>query len=514
MPRRLGLPRLVLGIALFSGAVTSSRSHADSLPNALREYLHQPAFQHATWGVAIHDAASGTLLFETNQHRLLKPASNAKLFTGALALHALGPHAQLTTELIPAGTVSTHGVLLGDLLVHGGGDFSFASRFLTETNPPRSTLAPIIETLKQAGLRQVNGDLIADDSRFSGVPFGNGWTWDDLQYSYGAEVSALSLDDNVLEVAFTPGAQAGNPVTLQPGPGTSYFEFHTRNAVTTEPGTPRDFRVRRDPGTRVIHATGTLPVGSDPWKGSVTIPEPALYFVHRLREELSAAGIQVRGTIRHDPGARQRRLASPANLSHDPAPPALQILSPPVSSLITAMMKPSQNLYAQLLLLQVGSRSLQAKETSTEEAGIDALQSFVEQAGIPRDQVRLDDGSGLSRSSLVTPAALVALLRHMDVHPHREAFLDSLPVAGRDGSLRQRFRGTTLEGNLRAKTGGLRYVHTLSGFVTNTSGRRLVFAAMLNAYAPSASEPPAPSGREALEGLVLRLAEVPLPASP
>lgn len=178
------------------------------------------------------------------------------------------------------------------------------------------------------------------------------------------------------------------------------------------------------------------------------------------------------------------------------------------------MMKPSQNLYAQLLLLQVGSRSLQGKQISTEEAGIDALQTFVEQAGIPRDEVRLDDGSGLSRSSLVTPAALVALLRHMDAHPHREAFLDSLPLAGRDGSLRQRFRGTSLEGNLRAKTGSLRYVHTLSGFLTNTSGQRLVFAAMLNAYAPPASEPPAPSGRDALEGLVLRLAEVPLPASP
>jgi D-alanyl-D-alanine carboxypeptidase/D-alanyl-D-alanine-endopeptidase (penicillin-binding protein 4) len=466
-------------------------------------------------GVAIHDAASGTLLFETNQHRLLKPASNAKLFTPAPSpLHALGPHDRLTTDLIPAGTVSSHGVLHGDLLVHGGGDFSLAARFLTASNPPHSTLGPVVATLKQAGLRQVNGDLVADDSRFSGVPFGNGWTWDDLQYSYGAEVSALSLDDNVLELAFAPGPRAGDPVTLQSTPGTSYFEFNTRGAVTTEPGKPGDLRLRRDPGSRVVHVTGTLPVGSAPWKGSINIPHPALFFVHRLREELIAAGIQVRGTIRHDPGARQRRLTTASTHKPGSCPPALSILSPPVASLVAAMMKPSQNLYAQLLLLQVGSRNPHPETLSTEDAGIDALQSFVAQAGIPRDEVRLDDGSGLSRSSLVTPAALVALLRHMDVHPHREAFLDSLPVAGRDGSLRQRFRGTSLEGNLRAKTGSLRYVHTLSGFLTNNGGQRLVFAAMLNAYAPPSSEPPAPSGREALEGLVLRLAEVPLPTSP
>jgi D-alanyl-D-alanine carboxypeptidase/D-alanyl-D-alanine-endopeptidase (penicillin-binding protein 4) len=514
IPRRQRLPRLALGIALLRAAVAPFPTQAESLPDALRQYLHQPAFQHATWGVTVQDAASGTLLFETNQHRLLKPASTAKLFTGALALHALGPDSRLATELIPTGTVSTRGVLHGDLLVHGGGDFSLASRFVTATNPPRSTLDPVVATLKQAGLRRVNGDLVADDSQFFGVPFGNGWTRDDLQYSYGAEVSALSLDDNVLEVEFAPGPAAGDPVMQLASTGASYFEFITRNAVTSEPGTPRDVRVRRDPGSRIVHITGSIPVGSGPWKDSVTIPQPALYFVHRLREELIAAGIQVRGTVRHEPGARQRQLATATAQAAGSRPPSLYVLSPPVSSLVTAMMKPSQNLYAQLLLLQVGSRFPHPGTLSTEEAGIDALQSFVEQAGIPREEVQLDDGSGLSRSSLVTPAALVALLRHMDSHPQRKAFLDSLPIAGRDGSLRQSFRGTALEGNLRAKTGSLRYVHTLSGFVTNTGGQRLVFAAMLNAYAPASSQPPAPSGRDALEGLVRRLAEATLPAPP
>jgi len=510
-------------------AILPQRAHAGSLSDALEQYLGNPAFRHATWGVEVQDAATGILLFETNHHRLLKPASNAKLFTGALALHALGSETRLATDFIPDGPISQRGILKGNLVVYGSGDFSFSARF--HPGKPSQTLQSIVSTLRNAGLRRVNGDLVADDSLFTGTPFGNGWTWDDLQHTYGAEVSALSLDDNVLELEFSPGATTNDPVFLKTSPGASYFEFNTRDAVTTAQSSPRQLRIRRDAGSRMVHVTGSLPIASAPWKDAITIPQPALYFVHLLREELIAAGIKVRGSARHDPGARQRlamaagvppdraaannprpRLRSARNL--EPLPQPLSIPSPPLATLVTAMMKPSQNLYAQLLLLQVGARRGSSESPSTEEAGIAALRSFLDHAGIPRDEVQLDDGSGLSRSSLVTPAAIVALLRFMDAHPHREAFLNSLPVAGRDGSLRQRFQGTHLEGNLRAKTGGLRYVHTLSGFLTNTTGQRLVFSAFLNAYAPPACEPPAPSGRDALEGLVSRLAEAPIPASP
>lgn len=503
--------------ALFPGATRA----AEALPAGLHDYLAHPSFRHATWGVAVQDAATGKPLFENNAHQLLKPASNAKLFTGALALHALGPNARLATDFIPTGPISPRGVLHGDLILHGGGDFAFSARFFQGS--PTQSLSSVVATLKKAGLRRIQGDLVADDALFNGPPFGHGWTWDDLQYDYGAEVSALSLDDNVLELECAPGPTTKDPVTLTAGPGASYFTFETQGLITTPPSTPRRVQIQRQAGSRVVHLSGSLPVGSQPWKDSVTVPEPALYFAHRLREELIHAGVRVQGVARRDPGARQRLTsylasATPArsNTGRSPLllPPPISIASPPVSALVTAMMKPSQNLYAQLLLLQVGSRMPQAGDLPTEESGIAALRAFLDDAGIPRDEVQLDDGSGLSRSSLVSPSALVALLRFVDRQPYRESFLDSLPVAGRDGSLRQRFAGTPLEGNLRAKTGSLRYVHTLSGFVTNTAGRRLVFSAMLNAYAPSLSDPAGPSGRAALEGLVTRLAQSNFPDSP
>ncbi len=531
---RLPLPlSLALALLLPAGArvLVPLGLGAEPYQQAIREHLAHPAFRHATWGVAVHDAASGRALFETNSHRLLKPASNAKLFTGALALHVLGPDTRFATHLVPTGPISPAGVLDGDLIIQGGGDFSFAPRF--HSNDPAASLLRIVDTVRDAGLRRIDGDLVADDSAFTGPPFGNGWTWDDLQYYYGAEVSALSVDDNILAFECAPGASPDIPPTFSPAPGASYFEFHTEDLVTVDASRPRSVRVRRDPGSRIVHLSGSLPVGSPPWKDEVTVPEPALFFAHRLREELAAAGITVRGAARHDrktdasvhahahasPVAskrvgqgRTRRRAASRQIA-----PSIAVLSPPVSALVAAMMKPSQNLYAQLLLLQVGSRSSESASKSpdltTEDAGIAALRRFVAEAGIPGGEVELDDGSGLSRSSLVTPAATVALLRFMDRHPSREVFLDGLPLAGRDGTLRRRFTGTPLEGNLRAKTGSLRHVSALSGFFTNASGDRLVFSAMLNAYAPSESNPPAPSGRAALDGLVMRLAQ-PAPADP
>lgn len=498
-PRLKRLLRLALALAVPPGVLSPRAAPAESppsLPETLRQHLEQPAFQYATWGVAVHDATSGLTLFETNSHRLLKPASNAKLFTGALALHTLGPQTRFTTDFVPTGPISRRGVLRGDLIVHGGGDFSLAARF--HQGNPTQAVHSLVLTLQNAGLRRIEGNLVADDSFFAGPPFGNGWTWDDLQYYYGAEVSALSLEDNVLDLEFTPGPNPGDPVTFTSSPGASFFEFRTDRLTTTPPSTPREIRVHRAPGSRLVHCSGSLPAGSEPWKDAVTIPTPPLFFVHRLREALRHAGIPVHGDAIHVPGARNR-LPPDASRAHP-----ISVVSPPLASLVAGMMKPSQNLYAQLLLLQVGARHPHPDALTTEDAGVAALQAFLEHADIPTREVRLDDGSGLSRSSLVTPAAVVALLRFMDQHPHREAFLDALPIAGKDGTLRRRFVGTPLEGNLRAKTGSLRYVSTLSGFVTNTTGRRLVFSAFLNAYHPP---PSAPSGRAALDQLAALLAE-------
>jgi D-alanyl-D-alanine carboxypeptidase/D-alanyl-D-alanine-endopeptidase (penicillin-binding protein 4) len=173
-------------------------------------------------------------------------------------------------------------------------------------------------------------------------------------------------------------------------------------------------------------------------------------------------------------------------------------------------LKPSQNLYAQLLLLQVGAHAQVTNASpgtnqtarTTEDAGLREMARFLSEAGIAKGEVLMEDGSGLSRGTLLTPNATVKLLAHMNRHRHRQAFRDALPVAGVDGTLRRRMKGTPAAENARAKTGTLRYVFTLSGYVTSKGGDELAFSLMLNNYVGEEAE-----ARAALDAIVVRLAE-------
>lgn len=485
---------LCLGLAASPAPATPP-----DLADTLARHLRQPCFAHATWGVEVVRLADQRTLFSTNALTLLKPASTAKLFTAALALDRLGPEFRIRTDLIPRGPLDRRGTLRGDLIVFGRGDFSWAARF--HDGDHTRALSAIADTLLRHGIRRIDGALVADDSYFRGPSHGTGWTWDDLRYYYGAEVGALTTDDNVIDLVFQPGAAEGDPVTLQVHPNTSYLTFDL-TAVRTGPaaGPPR-LELHRPPGSRLVRAEGILPAGGAVWKDAVPVPEPGRYFAVRLREHLASTGIRIRRGARQEPGA-----AAPAPAKRRPSfLPPIAVESPTLAEMLPRMLKPSQNLYAQLLLLQVGRQEPSSPPgESTESAGIRALGAFVERVGIPRDQVLLDEGSGLSRSALVTPHALVSLLQVMDRHPAREVFLESFPVAGIDGSLRNRLKDTVAQGNLRAKTGTLRYVNALAGFVTNRVGDRLGFAALLNAFHPAAD---APTGREAVEGIARLLAE-------
>lgn len=482
-----------------------------SLAPTLTEFLAAPAFARATWGIEVADVATGRTLFATNAHRLLKPGSNGKLFTAALALDRLGPDFRFTTRLLLDGTSPTRGTLKGDLVVLGGGDFSFAARF--HQGDPAHSLDRVVDLLVQAGIRRVTGDVIADDALFAADPFGSGWTWDDLQYYFGAEVSALSVDDNAVDLVFHPGSKPGDAVRWEASPATPYLTWRTRDVRTGERDQPAAVTVTRAPGSREVQVRGVLPAGGKPWKDAVSVPEPAAFFAFRLREALQARGIAVGGRARHEAGAWTRRLAkTPARAADKSATDArrrvLETRSAPLRELLPAMLKASQNLYAQLLLLHVGLQSTTAPgaDESQESRGLQVLGEFLERVRVPRNEVLLTDGAGLSRTSLATPHALVSLLRVMDQHPQGGPFLEGLPVAGVDGTLRSRMQSPPLLGNLRGKTGSLRFVSTLSGFVTNTAGRRLVFSLLLNAYEPGPGEP---SGRAAIDSVARLIAESP-----
>lgn len=485
--RRLG--GLLAAFAALAGRIPAAEPAAADLAAALAGYVSQPRFDRATWGLVVTTTADGRRLWETNAGRLLQPASNAKLFTGALALDLFGADHRLETRVLATAYPDRRGRVRGGLVIVGGGDFSFAARF--HDGDHRLSLDRLADAIAAAGVRAVDGGLVGDDGAFRGPRLGSGWAWDDLQFYYGAEPSALVAEDNVLDLTLRPAAAAGPPCVIAPRPAVLPFEL--RNETRTGPANgARRIEIERPLRGGPVTIRGTLPAGDKPWTDAVAVEQPAAWFLQLLRAELAERGIPVRGEDRVATG-RPPSAAPFVELAHVP--------SPPMRDLVRQMMKPSQNLYAHTLLLLAGNRAAGTGESSA-DAGLRALREFCARAGIPSGTVRLEEGAGLSRGSMVTPAAVLALLQVMDRHPARGAFLDSLPVAGVDGTLRGRFRDGPAHANLAAKTGTLTGVHTLSGYVTNVAGTRLTFAILLNHYLPGTNDPPGREAVDAVAGLI------------
>lgn len=448
---------------------------------ALRErilaHVTHPRFARAHWGVHVVSLETGRVLFSANSDKWFIPASTAKLFTGALALDVLGPDFRIRTSLYATARPDARGVLAGDLRLYGRGDPGF--QVAEAAGDWDRALAPLVDALVRASVRQVQGGLVADTSFFRGPAIGSGWEYDDLTWYYGAEVSALSVNNNAVEVVVRPGAQPGAPARVFLFPSTPFVGVSNR-VQTVAAGQPRRVNLWRDPGANVVHVRGTLPADARPFSETVSVREPARWFGEEFKRALHRRGLAVRGPVRVVDGS-----------SPDPnAPsPARWIElggceSAPLRELLPRMLKPSQNLHAQLWLLQAGATlPPTSPEETSEQAGLRALAAFLQRAGIPAGEVRLEEGSGLSRHNMVTPRALVRLLEYMTRHPHAAVFRDALPVAGVDGTLRARLRGTPAEGNLRAKTGSLDLVSALAGYVTTAAGEPLVFALLLNQYA-------------------------------
>ena len=488
---------LAMGFCLLiPDTLPAQSAEPATLSQHLSNHLAQPKFAAAAWGVKIVSLDTRVALFEHDAGKLLKPASNAKLYTSALALDRLGPDFRIKTSLRAKSPPSRNGTLQGDLVVYGRGDPSFAARF--HRGAHTNVFESLVAVLKRAGVRRVAGDLVGDESYFRGAPFGSEWTWGDLQHYYGAEFSALTVEDNSVDLLISPGPKTGARCRVTTVPATDYLRFDNRSR-TVEAGGRTDVSLYRPIAGNTVYVHGQLPLGSTNWVDAISVPRPALWFVSLLREELSRAGIQVSGRVRAvnwlEREARPDETRGWVELA--------SVESPPLSDILAKLMKPSQNLYAQLLLLQVGATRYGPTNLAamTEDLGLAELRTFLGGAGISRDEALLEEGSGLSRGALVTPNATVKLLTFMHRHRHAEAFVNALPVAGVDGTLRRRMKATAAFENARAKTGTLRYVNTLSGYVTTKAGERLAFSLMLNNYDGNGA-------RADLDAIVVMLAEL------
>src|ERR1051325_11310831 len=279
-----------------AGPAASPAETLASLQTRLTEHVSQPRFDAGIWGVKVVSLDSGRTLFEHNAGKLLKPASNAKLYTGALALDRLEPDYRIKTSLYSTARPSKWGMLVADLIVRGRGDPTFAARF--HDGDSSHVLDPLVQALVDAGVKRIKGDLIGDESYFRGPPLGSGWMWDDLQYYYGAEVSALTAQDNVVDLILKPGARVGEPCQVSASPATPYLTFINRTETVANGGKRAIADPYRPLGQNVVYLSGTLPIDGTNHTDAVAGHDPARWFVTLFQGALARRGITLTGQLR------------------------------------------------------------------------------------------------------------------------------------------------------------------------------------------------------------------------
>ena len=458
-------------------APAASPQTLEDLRARIRDVIARPEFAASHVAVKVASLDTGRVLFEQDARKWMQPASNMKLFTVAAALDRLTPDYRFITSVYAPARPDAAGTVRGDLVVYGRGDPSFAVRF----NPEGSTdyslaIDALAADIRAAGVRRVEGDLVGDESYFNGAPFPPSWEWDDLQWYYGAEVSALTVNDNSVDLSVKPGASLGAPARITLGPSTPLVTVIDRT-TTSERGTTRDLSVNRTLGQNTIEIRGRLPIDDRGYTASLAVSRPSMLFATMLRTALERRGVVFNG---------QTRTVDAVGRAEKPLPVSSLVeiaarKSPPLSVIATQVLKPSQNLYAELLLRTLGKLSSASDpKLSSEDAGEKVVQNFLTQAGIDPSGLVMNDGSGLSRSDLVTADTTLQLLVYMNRHRFGSEFRLGLPVAGVDGTLRNRMKGTPAQGNVRAKTGTLGTATSLSGYVFSASGERLAFSLMIN----------------------------------
>lgn len=438
---------------------------------ALDSIFDDPAFASAHWGVLVRSTEPGETLYARNAGKMFVPASNMKLVTASAALRALGADYRYRTPVVAAGPVR-NGVLHGDLVVVGSGDPAVSARFAGD---PRAVLRAWADSLRARGLTRIAGAVLGDDDVFDELPLGRGWAWDDVDAAYSAEVSGLPIDEGAVEVRVEPGDRPGAPPRISLVPATSYVSI-VPEVVTGTAESERHVRVTREEGGRRFRVAGSVPAGGEPHTERVAVPDNTLFFATLLHETLAEAGIRVDGLPAE---AREGWAAGRA------VDTLFVHVSPPLPEILAAFLKPSQNQIGELLLKTLGA---ELRATGTARAGVAVVDSILRADGLPADLLSQADGSGLSRYNLVAPELLVALLERERGRGDFPVFHAALPVAGVDGTLAGRMRGTPLEGNLRAKTGTLSGVRALSGYLETAEGETLVFSMLVNHHTLSARD--------------------------
>jgi D-alanyl-D-alanine carboxypeptidase/D-alanyl-D-alanine-endopeptidase (penicillin-binding protein 4) len=452
-----------------------------SLQSVISARLARPEVRRGRVGVKIVSLNTGKTVYEQDADKYFMPASNMKNFTVATALEKLGPDFRYVTSVKAASQPDSQGVVHGPLVIVGRGDVSASTSFdpaFPQTIDHYKAIDALAAKIAAAGVRRVDGDLIADESYFRGFPVPETWEWDDIEGYDGTEISAFPLNDNAVDITVNAGS-ANGPCLLGVKPANQLVRF-INNCFTTASGAAK-VTLRKSMDQNIVTIGGTFPVGGKEFVQSIAFTHPAELYITLLKERLQLKGVTINGIARTVNKSERSAAVDITNIE-----------SPPFSVIAAKTMKPSQNNYTETILWTLGENerpyfgdtikvTTEPLDDSSAHIGLFAVRNFLTNTvHIPADAVVQHDGSGLSRHDLITPNAVVSLYNYMSGSRYAQAWRDALSIAGVDGTLRNRFKGTVAAGNFRGKTGTIDQVSALSGYMTTAGGEPVIVSIIVN----------------------------------
>ena len=452
-----------------------------ALANQIDQLIDNRELALARWGISVIALKDNRRVYERNANKLFTPASNMKLFPTGIALELLGPDYRWRTSVYAAAPPDSGGTVNGDLVLYGRGapDLVATPR---EGDQASNSLEQLANDLYSRGVRRIRGNVVGDASYFRGEPLGDGWQWNDLQWYFGAEASALSINNNETSINVLPAEKkVGAAPEIRVGDSSGYLIVENK-MVVGRAGERLTLGVERGLSDNTVHVWGTFPPDAKGFGARISVHQPGLWAAKLFLAILKKRGIAVEGQ------ALTRDAHEPASQRFDPqrATEIAFVSSKPLSEIIKITNKYSVNLYAELLLRTIGRERAEllstpepsGRERGDDEAGLGIIRLWLERAKVSTQGLALHDGSGLSRLNLVTPRSFSQLLAVLHNNPNGQLFRESLPLAGRDGTLGGRLRDHAER--VSAKTGYLTYTTALSGYATTSQGEVFAFSILCN----------------------------------